>query len=90
MIKHKLKILFSALLSAILLTHASTSPSTSPRSDSALSSLIAPQLEPLPGRQDSLTAKKMLFIAIYALGPSWQTDKPAHEQAHFKAHSENL
>jgi uncharacterized protein YciI len=44
----------------------------------------------LPALQDSAAAKKMLFIAIFSLGPSWQADKPAHEQAYFKEHSANL
>jgi uncharacterized protein YciI len=44
----------------------------------------------LPALQDSAAAKKMLFIAIFSLGPSWQSDKPAHEQAYFKEHSANL
>jgi uncharacterized protein YciI len=44
----------------------------------------------LPALQDSTAAKKTLFIAIFSLGPSWQSDKPAHEQAYFKEHSANL
>lgn len=48
-----------------------------------------PLLEWQTAQQDS-AAKKLFFIAIYSLGPAWQTDKPAHEQAYFKAHSENL
>ena len=44
----------------------------------------------LPVLQDSAAAKKTLFIAIFSLGPSWQADKPAHEQAYFKEHSANL
>ncbi len=43
-----------------------------------------------PALQDSAAAKKMLFIAIFSLGPSWQAAKPAHEQAYFKEHSANL
>lgn len=46
--------------------------------------------ETLPILPDSAAVKKMLFIAIFSLGPSWQTDKPAHEQAYFKEHSANL
>lgn len=44
----------------------------------------------LPMLQDSAAAKKMLFIAIFSLGPSWQANKPAHEQAYFNEHSANL
>ncbi|MCI0691184.1 YciI family protein [candidate division KSB1 bacterium] len=43
-----------------------------------------------PAQQDTSTAKKMLFIAIFSLGPSWQANKPAHEQAYFNEHSANL
>lgn len=39
---------------------------------------------------EKLLQKKKLFIAIFSLGPAWQKDKPAHEQAHFKEHSANL
>lgn len=39
---------------------------------------------------EKLLQKKKLFIAIFSLGPAWQTDKPAHEQSYFKEHSENL
>ena len=44
----------------------------------------------LPALHDSAAVKKALFIAIFSLGPSWQADKPAHEQAYFKEHSTNL
>jgi uncharacterized protein YciI len=44
----------------------------------------------LPALQDTAAARKMLFIAIFSLGPSWQADKTAHEQAYFKEHSANL
>ncbi|MGH7599069.1 MAG: YciI family protein [bacterium] len=50
----------------------------------------AKPIETLPMLQDSAAAKKVLFIAIFSLGPSWQADKPAHEQAYFKEHSANL
>ena len=40
--------------------------------------------------QDSLAQQKKTFIAIFSLGPAWNKDKPAHEQAHFKEHSANL
>jgi uncharacterized protein YciI len=40
--------------------------------------------------QDTTTIKQPLFIAIFSLGPNWQIDKPAHEQAYFKEHSANL
>jgi len=82
---------FSLLLflSTVSLLPYSTSNRFMRPADAPLASNADPATEWQPAQQDT-AAKKLFFIAIYSLGPAWQTNKPAHEQAHFKEHSENL
>jgi uncharacterized protein YciI len=82
-----MKSLFIAFLGVMLLFHTATEK-FKPSSDALFASIIAPQMDLQLTQQDS--AAKKLFIAIYSLGPSWKTDKPAHEQIYFKEHGENL
>jgi len=82
---------FSLLLlcSVVSVVSYSASDRRQPSFDPPLAGNVDPLMELQPAQQDS-AAKKLFFIAIYALGPAWQTDKPAHEQAYFKEHGENL
>jgi uncharacterized protein YciI len=73
------------LLGALLL-----SPPSIEKSDSKLANLAESAREWPWVSQDTSAAANMPFIAIYTLGPAWQSGKPAHEQAYFKEHSANL
>ena len=49
------------------------------------------QQSELASAQDTTAvAPSQYFIAIFSLGPAWQSDKPAHEQLYFKEHSANF
>ena len=48
------------------------------------------QSEPASAQDTTAVAPSQYFIAIFSLGPAWQSDKPAHEQLYFKEHSANL
>jgi len=84
-----MKSLIISFISAVLLFHSSAENFKQP-AHAQMMSFINPETELQIAPQDTSTAKKLLFIAIYTLGPAWQTDKLAHEQAYFKEHSENL
>lgn len=77
-----MKLFFFLLCSAASLVLHSKTVNRPPSSDSTMGLEYA--------WQDTAAIKPPLFIAIFSLGPNWQTGKPAHAQAHFKAHSENL
>lgn len=89
------------LLLALLLVFAFNPLAAIAQEADSAASKKAPLVKPLPAtaaasaQSSQPTAeespqKKNLFIAIFSLGPSWQKDKPAHEQAHFAEHSNNL
>lgn len=77
-----MKLFLPWLCSIVALILSSTTENRPPSSEAAMELELAVQ--------DSAAAKQPLFVAIFSLGPNWQTDKPAHEQAYFKEHSENL
>lgn len=79
--------LLTSLLLAPLLAVAQGVPSapSAPSAPKSPSSAVpaAPALPTLPeGLQP--------FAVEFRTGPAWQQDKPAQEQAHFRAHSANL
>lgn len=76
----------------IRMTPSATTPTPLPTRDDyeEITNTVLAATATTTAQQDTSTAKKMLFIAIFSLGPSWQADKPAHEQAYFKEHSANL
>ena len=84
-----MKSLIISFISAVLLFHSSAENFKQPTHAQMMSS-INPETELQIALQDTSVAKKLLFIAIYSLGPAWKTEKPAHEQAYFNEHSENL
>lgn len=77
-----MKLFLPLFCSIVALILSSTTENRRPSAESAM--------EWERAAQDSAAAKQPLFVAIFSLGPNWQTDKPAPEQAYFKAHSENL
>jgi len=83
-----MKSLFITLFSMVFIAYLSF-VDFKPSFDEQFANVVDSQSELQLAPQDSSAAKK-LFIAIFSLGPVWKTDKPAHEQAYFKEHSENL
>jgi len=83
-----MKSLFSILFSMVFIPHL-PSGDFKTSFDEQFANVVDSQTELQFTPQDSSAAKK-LFIAIFSLGPVWKTDKPAHEQAYFNEHSENL
>jgi|GEM_PF-3392450 len=61
-------------------------------SGAALAQAAPPNPPELPPVTDlpSLADGMLPFAVEFRTGPAWQADKPAAEQAHFRAHSANL
>lgn len=79
-----------SFLLRVILSATTSSPLPTRDDHEEITNTVLAAAPTTPAQRDTSTAKKMLFIAIFSLGPSWQADKPAHEQAYFKEHSTNL